>query len=78
MTRAELWLIGFGLLDVTIVGWLIVSALQNGNVSGGRGSPLLIYRDRNPVSFWSTIAFYAVIGLGFLILIAHALIISQS
>jgi hypothetical protein len=78
MTRNELWLIAFGLLDVTIIGWLIVSALQNGNDSGGRGSPLLIYRDRNPVAFWSTIAFYAIIGRGFLTLIARALVTSRS
>jgi hypothetical protein len=74
MTRSQLWLIAFGLLDISVIAWIIVSSLQTGLAPGMRGDGAnLPRRDQNPFRFWSSICFYFLIGAAFLAAVIYGL-----
>jgi len=59
-TRPFLWGLAGGLACLSVISWLIASALKTGNVGMRSG---LVFRDSNPVGFWIGIFVYVILDV---------------
>jgi hypothetical protein len=58
--QTQIELILFGLLDIAGIGWIVWYCVRNGTAPSSWAA--LVYRDRNPIRFWTSIAGFVLIG----------------
>lgn len=71
MMPSWLKLLVFGLLDITVVSWIVVSSIKTG--AAPLGGAFFARRDTNPMGFWLSIGIFVFVGLMLLAAIVDGL-----